>query len=85
VEFKYGSQWGGWCFNEVNGLYKVFLWKFIRRGWEEFLRYIRFEAGDGSKISLFRDVRCGDQSLKVAFLKLFSIVCFKNASMANHL
>jgi hypothetical protein len=41
VNIKYGSQWGGWCLNLVNGSYGVVLWKFIRRGWEEFSRFTR--------------------------------------------
>lgn len=36
VDLKYGSQWSGWCSNEVSGSHGVGLWKFIRRGWEEF-------------------------------------------------
>jgi hypothetical protein len=69
VDLKYGSQWGGRCSNEVNGLYRVGPSKFIRRNWEEFFRYTRFEVGDNSKISFWHDVWCEDQPLKVAFLE----------------
>jgi len=39
-----------------------------------FSRFIRFEVGDGSKIRFWLDVWCA----------LFSIACFKDASVANH-
>jgi hypothetical protein len=31
MDSKYGYSWGGWCSNEVLGLYRVGLWKNIRR------------------------------------------------------
>jgi hypothetical protein len=48
MESKYGSLWGGWCSNEVHGLYVMGLWKNIKRGWREFSSHIRFEVEDCS-------------------------------------
>jgi hypothetical protein len=64
VEFKYGSQWGRWHFNGVNGSYVVGLWKFIMRGWEDFSRYTRIEMGDGSKISFGMTCGMGNSPLR---------------------
>lgn len=57
--------------------------KFIRTGWREFSRYTRFKVGDGSKISFWHDMCCGEQPLKEAFLKLFSIACLKNVFVVD--
>lgn len=51
---------------------------------EEFCRFVRFDVSNGSNISLWHDVWCGDQSLKVA-LPVFSISRFKEGLVANHL
>jgi hypothetical protein len=42
-------------------------------------------VSDASKIRFWHDLWCGDQTLKVAFSELFNIVCFKDASVADHL
>lgn len=31
INVKYGGKWGGWCSNEVNGPYRVGLWKHIKK------------------------------------------------------
>jgi hypothetical protein len=36
IEVKYGSLRGGWCSSEVVGSYDVSVWKYIRRGWDNF-------------------------------------------------
>lgn len=41
--------------------------------------------GDGSKISFWHDLWCGDTALKVAFLALFDIARFKDAVVADNL
>jgi len=56
VESKYGSLWGGWCPREVAGAFGVGLWKFIRKGWENFSKFLRFEVGDGSRIRFWHDL-----------------------------
>jgi hypothetical protein len=50
IEVKYGSVRGGWCSLPVTGPYSVSVWKFIRRGWDNVAKYLRFEVGDGSHI-----------------------------------
>jgi hypothetical protein len=42
-------------------------------------------VGDGSKISFWHDLWCGDTALKVAFLALFDIARFKDAVVADNL
>jgi hypothetical protein len=50
MDSKYGSSWGGWCSRAHVGAYGVNLWKNIRRVWEKFCSYIRFDVGDSSKV-----------------------------------
>jgi hypothetical protein len=53
---KYGSDWGGWCTNAVHGPYGVCPWKFIRREWAIFSRFIKFEVGYGTKVKFWYDL-----------------------------
>jgi len=41
---------GGWSSLPVTGSYGVSVWKFIRRGWDNVAKYLRFEVGEGSYI-----------------------------------
>jgi hypothetical protein len=59
------------------------VWIFIRMEWGEFTQFVRFKAGDGSKIKFWQDVWCGDQSLKSVFPELFSITHWKKASIVD--
>ena len=61
------------------------LWKFIRRGWEEFSSFTRFEGGDSSKVSFLQDFWCEVLPLKGAFPELFSIACLRDAFVAIHI
>ena len=58
-----GSPWCLW----------VSLWKYIKKGWDTFLCFIKFEVGDGSNIKFWMDVWCGDSTLKVCFPELYRI------------
>jgi hypothetical protein len=49
VEVKYESMWEGWCSNAVYRFYGVGVWINIRRGWEGFSRFVRYEVGDELK------------------------------------
>jgi hypothetical protein len=79
VDAKYGSLWGGWCSFEPRGAFGVELWKNIRKGWDTFKGLTQFEVGDGTRVSFWHDLWCGDLALKIAFPGLFSIACVKNA------
>jgi hypothetical protein len=59
IEVKYGSVRGGWSSLSVTGCYGVSVWKFIRRGWDNVAKYLRFEVGEGSHIRFWHDLWCG--------------------------
>jgi hypothetical protein len=85
VDAKFGSMGGGWCSRAPTGPHGVGLWKNIRRGWSLFCSHTRFELGDGSRISFWDDVWCGQWLLKEAFPVLYGIACDKDACVAAHL
>jgi hypothetical protein len=47
VDSKFGSLWGEWCSREPVGAFGVGLWKNIRKGWETYSGFARFEVGMG--------------------------------------
>jgi hypothetical protein len=51
INVKYGSVRGGWCSLPAAGSYGVSVWKYIRRGWDTFAKYVRLEVGDGRWVS----------------------------------
>ncbi len=53
---KYGCDSGGWCSKPVTGSYGVSLWKYFRRDWDSFRRYITFDVGNGSRVHFWQDV-----------------------------
>jgi len=67
IEVKYESVRGGWCSLPVTGPYGVSVWKFIRRGWDNVAKFLRFEVGDESHIRFWHDLWCGDRPLKLYF------------------
>jgi hypothetical protein len=79
LEAKYDIMRGGWYSKEVGEPYEVGVWKCIRRGWDSFKQYVRFEFGNGSQVLFWLDVWCGELPLKIAFPVLFNIVCAKEA------
>jgi exonuclease III len=79
IKEKYEDQEGGWCSKEISGPFGVGLWKHIRRGWDKFAQYVRFEVGMGSKIRFWHDTWCGSQPLKQTFPSLFRIARYKEA------
>jgi len=52
VESKFGNLWGGWCSREPVGAFGMGLWKNIRKGWETFSGFTRFEVGDGQNFGM---------------------------------
>jgi hypothetical protein len=85
VDAKFGSMRGGWCSRVPSGPHGVGLWKNIRRGWSVLFSHTRFELGNGSKISFWDDLWCGDLPLRVAFPVLYDIACEKHALVADYL
>jgi hypothetical protein len=63
----------------------VGLWKNVRKCWETFSNYTRFEVGDGTRISFWHDLWVGNMTLNAAFPALFGITIAKDASVANNL
>jgi hypothetical protein len=63
----------------------VRFWKNIRRGWRKFSSHTRFEVGNGSKVSFWHDLWCGDKVQKEVVPVLYGIACMKNASIVSHL
>jgi hypothetical protein len=86
-----GGEWwwtlnirGGWCLLEPGGVFGVGLWKNTRKGWEMFKSFTRLVVGDGTRISFWHDLWCGDMVLKEAFSGLFGLACVKDASVADN-
>jgi len=70
---------------EVVGPFGVGVWKYIRKGWEVFSRFVTYEVGDGSKVRFWHDLWCVEQSLKISYLYLFSIARCKDTWVADHM
>jgi hypothetical protein len=79
IDVKFESLNGGWCSKEVLGTFGVAVWKHIRREWDKFCNFVRFEVGVESRVCFWHDWWCGDRSLKQCFPVLFSIVRNKDA------
>jgi hypothetical protein len=85
IETEYDSIRGSLCSKEVTGPFGVGIWKFIRRGWKTFSKFVRYEAGDGSNVNFLYDVWCGDSPLKISYPNLFSIAWRKDAWVVDNL
>ena len=64
--------WGGrgWCWsaNSVQGpLWGLSVEIYIRKGWDEFYRFIIFKVGDGSSIKFWHDPLCEGLPLENIF------------------
>jgi hypothetical protein len=70
---KYGSERGGWRSRDNAGSHGVGLWKFISRDWHRFSSHFRLSPADGSRISFWEEVWCGNSPLKVEFSGLYNI------------
>lgn len=60
------------------------VWKRIRKGWEGFSKFVKYEVEDGSTVQLWYDLWCGEQPLKFFYPKLFSIARFNDVWVADH-
>lgn len=45
-----GVIWSVGALRRLGGLWCVIFWKFIRKGWERFVKYVSFNVGKGSRI-----------------------------------
>ena len=84
IEAKYGVERGGCCSRDIAGSHGVGLWRFISRDWHRFSSHTKLIPGDGSRISFWEEVWCGNSPLKEAFPGLFSIASNKEASIADN-
>ena len=64
---KYGHDTSNWVSRVVHGSYGVSLWKYIKKGWERFSAFIKYEVGCGTRIRFWLDVWCGELLLRAAF------------------
>jgi hypothetical protein len=69
----------------VHGSYGMSLWKYIRKEWDHFSKFLEFEVGDGSRTRFWIDVWCGGLPLKDMFPKFYSITRDKEAFVAKHM
>jgi hypothetical protein len=63
----------------------VSLWKSIRHGWGDFVRFVRFEAGNGSRIRFWYDVWCGEVALQERYPDLFRLARNKEALVTHYM
>jgi hypothetical protein len=85
VEAKYGSVRGGWQSRDNAGSHGVGLWRFISRDWHRFSSHTKLIPGDGSRISFWEELWCGNSTLKEAFPGLYNIASNKEASIADNI
>ena len=85
VKAKYGSEKEGWRSRANASSYGIGLWKFISREWHRFSSHIRLIPSNGSRISFWEKVWCGNSSLKEVFPGLYSLASNKEASIADNI
>jgi hypothetical protein len=73
VDSKFGNLWGRWCSIEPVGAFGVGLWKNIRKGWDTFSGFVRFEVGIGLR-QFWHDLWCENTILKEVFLVLLVLL-----------
>jgi hypothetical protein len=56
IEVKYGSLRAGWCSLAAKGSYGASVWKYIRKGWDIFYKFMRLEVGDGYNVRFWHDL-----------------------------
>jgi hypothetical protein len=76
---------GNWVSGIGHGPYGISLWKHIRKGWEKFRGYIKFEVGNGNCIRFWEDHWCGDRPLGEMFPMVYRVVRQKDVLVAEYL
>ena len=61
------------------------MWKHIRKGWDKFSQFIKFEVGDGSTIKFWADFWCGTGPLKQTYPELFRLAWNKDAFIGDYM
>ncbi|XP_059654430.1 uncharacterized protein LOC132301171 [Cornus florida] len=61
----------------------VGVWHFVRRGWDDFYKHIRFRIKDGRRISFWMNLWCGDLPLALAFPQLYRIASHRQAMVVD--
>ena len=59
------------------------MWKFIRSGWLNFSKFLRYDVDDGTQVNFWDDVWCRDRPLKEAFPNLYNISKTRDASVSE--
>ena len=80
---KFGEEDGGWCSGDSRESHGVGLWKMIRKGWLEFNKRVAFKVGDGRRVHFWKDRWHGEDSLDVAFPRLYNLASSKDAWVAQ--
>lgn len=81
---KYGQGNHLWFPKEVQSLLMGFgVWKGIRKRWELFKRFIRFDVGNGDSVRFWRDRWSGDVELWRVFPSLFNIAVNKEELISS--
>ena len=80
---KFGEDYGGWCFGDINEGFGVGLWKEIRKEWPQLIQNTYLALGNGRRISFWKDVWCGEEALSLMFPNLFRLTAQKNARVAD--
>ena len=62
ISSKFGEGIGGWSFGNIKGGFRVGLWREIRKEWPLLLQNASISLGNGSRISFWRDVWCGEEA-----------------------
>ena len=65
---------GGMVLGESMDKFGTCLWKEIWKDWAAILDNTKFFIGDGSRVSFWKDIWCGEEALCMAFPTLFSLV-----------
>ena len=80
---KFGEEEGGWTTREVRDSYGMDLWKYIRKGWEDFFLRTSIRIGNGRRTRFWWDIWVGDSKLKYLFPMLFGIATHNYAAVVN--
>ena len=80
---KFGEEEGGWTTREVRDSYGMDLWKYIRKGWEDFFLRTSIRIGNGRRTRFWWDIWVGDSKLKYLFPMLFGIATHNSAAVVD--